>query len=84
MCDSGSTASEAPKSLHEKFCRLTHGIPCRTVHAIMALILGRKANDGGCGCGGHEDGSTCGCGGHGKDKEAAATSKGGCGCGSQH
>ena len=80
MCDCDSPKTDAPASLHEKFCRLTHGIPCRTVNAIKALILGRKAE--GCGCGHHEGGAeSCGCGGHGKPENASGS---GCGCGGKH
>lgn len=83
MCDCDSPRKDAPTSLHEKFCRLTHGIPCRTVHAIMALILGRKTE--GCGCGHHSEGEgaagSCGCGGHGKSENASGS---GCGCGGKH
>ncbi len=83
MCGCENSKTDAPKSLHEKFCRITHGIPCRTVHAIMALILGRKAASD-CGCG--HDGDTsggCGCGGHGKS-DAAPGAGSGCGCGGHH
>lgn len=80
MCDCETSKTTTATSLHEKFCRLTHGIPCRTVAAIKALILGRKAENG-CGCGGHTDeASSCGCGGHAKPEGAS----GGCGCGGKH
>lgn len=79
MCECNS--SETPASLHEKFCRITRGIPCKAVHAVMGLILG-KTPASGCGCGGHEAGAeACGCSGPAASDAPAKSKKSGCGCG---
>lgn len=43
MCE--GTPRSNPDTLHQKICRPTHRIPCRTAHAIGSLpglILGRR------------------------------------------
>jgi hypothetical protein len=79
MCDCDTPKKDASESLHEKFCRLTHGIPCKAVHAVKALILGQRAAQDGC-SGGSD--SSCGCGGHATKGDKTGTS--GCGCGGHH
>lgn len=57
--------SGTPQNLHEKFCHATHGIPCKTVHAIgrfFNLIIGRMPKENS--CQGPGSGQSCGCGHH--------------------
>lgn len=78
MCDPTQAGETA--TLHQKLCRMTGGIPCKTVHGLGALLaraIGRSPQPHA-GCGKQAPAAdqpaaapqaqACGCGGHGHAK----------------
>ena len=60
MCQ-GKPSGEA-QNLHEKICHVTHGIPCKTAHAVgnlFNLILGRQPKNDSCSGPGQHDNCDC-------------------------
>ncbi|MCX9154675.1 hypothetical protein OPU71_00895 [Niveibacterium sp. 24ML] len=86
MCDPTQAGDTA--TLHQKFCRMTGGIPCKAVHGLSALFARAfsRSPEPHAGCSGHapsgaqSDGASgahgCGCGGHAHAKAGA--------CGGEH
>ncbi|MDP5238058.1 hypothetical protein Q9Q94_00860 [Uliginosibacterium sp. 31-16] len=60
MCQ--ARTDDSPATLHEKFCRTTHGVPCKAAHAIgslFSMILGRTPKPDCCSGPGQKAGCDC-------------------------